>query len=50
MKKYYRHYMHGFPNASEIRNQLMNAKSLDDTIFTLSEIRQHIREFTEQSD
>ena len=39
MKKYYRHYIHGFPNASEIRNHLVHSKSLDNTINILQRLR-----------
>lgn len=48
MKKYYRHYIHGFPNASEIRNHLVNSKSLDDTVSALQEIRNHILNYPTQ--
>jgi len=47
MKKYYRHYIHGFPNASEIRNQLVSSKSLDYALSVLQEIQQNIHEIRE---
>jgi len=44
MKKYYRHYINGFPNASEIRNQLVTSKSLDYAVSVLEELLQNYSE------
>lgn len=44
MKKFYRYYVHGFPNAAEIRNRLVNSKSLDQTVETLQNLLESVRE------
>ncbi len=44
MKKYYRSYIHGFPHASDIRNQLMHLKSLDETVLLLKNMHSQLNE------
>ena len=43
MKKFYRWYVRGFSNASDIRNQLIHSKSLIDTISIIESIKQNIQ-------
>ena len=39
MKKYYRHYINGFPNASDIRNRLVRSESIREAINIINEIK-----------
>lgn len=43
MKKFYRHYIHGFPNAAEIRNRLVHSSSLEQTMEILRALQNSVK-------